>query len=198
MRKITKSQMRSVINFQNAPNASNARIWRILTPFGKKYTKCTIQQKLTTTSSTRRSLMIHQSSIKLKSKSRGCHLITSELMSKLGNTLRTYRAGVCHLFLQHTSAALSLNENACSDVQRDLARELDRLVPDHNFNPRFEHSYEGDDDMSAHCKSSIVGASLSIPITDGKLALGTWQGIYFIECRDQASTRTIMVTIMGE
>ncbi|KAL0216597.1 hypothetical protein P9112_008781 [Eukaryota sp. TZLM1-RC] len=119
-------------------------------------------------------------------------------MRKIGTDLKQINCGLCNLFLQHTSCALSINENACSDVQRDLSREMDRVFPDDDVKRRFEHSYEGPDDMSAHCKSSVLGVSLNIPITNGSLSLGTWQGIYLLEARDEPSSRTIVVTIHGE
>ncbi|KAL0227471.1 hypothetical protein RCL1_003615 [Eukaryota sp. TZLM3-RCL] len=138
-----------------------------------------------------------QKTVSLKGKRRGCHLITRSVLDVISTDISRIRIGMLNLFLQHTSCALSINENACSDVQRDLGKELDRLMPDEHLLPRFEHTYEGSDDMSSHCKSSVVGVSLSIPINNGRLLLGQWQGIYFIECRDDPTTRNIVCTIYG-
>jgi secondary thiamine-phosphate synthase enzyme len=101
-----------------------------------------------------------------------------------------------HLFIKHTSAGLSLNENADPDVQTDMAAIFDRLVKERE--PYYTHTLEGDDDMPAHAKSSIVGNSLSIPITNGRLNLGTWQGIYLCEFRQRGGSRGIVATVMGE
>jgi len=123
------------------------------------------------------------------------HLVTDEIVSALPD-LRRLRVGMLHLFLQHTSAALFLNENDDPDVRRDLERWTRESVPDGA--DYFEHTTEGDDDMPAHVKSGLFGASLSIPISDGRLALGTWQGIYLGEHRDQGGARSVVATVWGE
>lgn len=137
----------------------------------------------------------HQLEIRLQPRPRGLHLVTAELVAALP-VLRQVEVGLLHLFLRHTSASLSLNENADPDVRADMRRWLDRTVPDDA--PYFEHSTEGPDDMPAHLKSVLLGAELTIPIREGRLALGTWQGIYLGEHRDDGGGRTVMATIWGE
>jgi len=134
---------------------------------------------------------MQQVSFSLQSHKRGFHLITNEILSHLP-LLPEY--GILHLFIQHTSAALSLNENADPDVQKDLAHSFDHLVGENE--PFYQHTCEGPDDMPAHIKSTLIGASVSIPITNHKLNLGTWQGIYLCEFRNQASTRHLIATIL--
>lgn len=138
--------------------------------------------------------MWRQTQIILKPKPRGFHLITSEVLSQLD--LKGVRVGLLHLFIQHTSASLSLNENASADVRRDFERFVRRAVPDGV--DYFEHTFEGPDDMTAHIKASLFGFSLSIPVTDGRLALGTWQGIYLCEHRERGSQRKLIATLQGE
>ena len=122
---------------------------------------------------------------------RGYHLITREIFTRLP---KLPRAGLLHLFMKHTSAALTLNENADPDVRRDFAAFFDRVVPDGAS--YFRHICEGDDDMSAHIKASLLGASLTIPIRDGRPDLGTWQGIYLCEFRNDGGSRRITATIV--
>ncbi len=110
--------------------------------------------------------------------------------------LERLRVGVAHLFIRHTSASLTLNENASRDVLRDFASWFDAAVPEDA--PYWTHTIEGPDDMPAHVKAALLGSSLTIPISDGALALGTWQGIYLCEHRDSASARTLVVTAWGE
>ena len=110
--------------------------------------------------------------------------------------LRRLRVGVAHVFIRHTSASLTLNENASPDVRRDFREWFDRAVPDGA--PYWRHTLEGPDDMPAHIKSSLTGASLSLPVADGRLALGTWQGIYLCEHRDSGGPRSVLVTAWGE
>jgi len=110
--------------------------------------------------------------------------------------LRRFSIGIAHVFIRHTSASLTLNENASSDVRRDFREWFDRAVPDGA--PYWAHTLEGPDDMPAHIKSSLTGSSLSLPIADGRLALGTWQGIYLCEHRDSGGPRSLMVTAWGE
>lgn len=109
--------------------------------------------------------------------------------------LSAQKVGVLHLFIQHTSAALTINENTAADVRADLEMALNRIVPD---SWPYKHDEEGADDMPAHVKASLLGSSVSIPITNGKLALGTWQGIYLAEFRDKAPARMLVATIQGE
>jgi len=138
--------------------------------------------------------MWQQREITLAAKPRGFHLITDEVVR--GLELSNIRIGILHLFIQHTSASLTLNENASADVRRDFERYFNRAVPDSS--DYFEHNYEGPDDMPAHIKASLMGSSLSIPIHDGRLALGTWQGIYLCEHRDRGGARQLVATVHGE
>jgi secondary thiamine-phosphate synthase enzyme len=123
------------------------------------------------------------------------HLVTDEIVAGLPD-VRRLRVGLVHLFLQHTSAALFLNENADPDVQSDLERWTREQVPDGA--DYFEHTTEGDDDMPAHVKSGLFGASLVIPIHEGRLALGTWQGIWLGEHRKDGGARSVVATVWGE
>jgi secondary thiamine-phosphate synthase enzyme len=123
------------------------------------------------------------------------HLVTEEVRSHL-REIEGISAGVCHLFILHTSASISLNENADPTVRADLEEHLGRIVPD--AASHYRHDYEGDDDMSAHIKSSLLGAALTIPIRNGRLALGTWQGIYLCEHRDRGGPREMVATLIGE
>lgn len=133
-----------------------------------------------------------QTVFSLRPRKRGFHLITGEISGILPE-LPQY--GILNLFIQHTSAALSINENADPDVQTDLDNIFNNLVKERE--PYYIHTCEGDDDMPAHAKSSIIGASITIPITNGRLNLGTWQGIYLCEFRNQASARRIVATIIS-
>lgn len=135
-----------------------------------------------------------QRTLKLAARPRGFHLITRDVLADLPE-LETLEIGILHLFLQHTSASLSINENADPDVPVDLESSLSAIAPE-NF--PYRHTCEGPDDMPAHVKSSLLGASLSIPISRGQLALGTWQGIYLCEHRDHASSRRIVATLWGK
>ena len=135
--------------------------------------------------------MITQTSFQLSPKRRGCHLITREVKEHLPRPLP--EVGVLNLFVQHTSCALSINENADPDVRTDMSKIMDRLVREGE--PYYDHTMEGLDDMPDHAKSSLFGVSLTIPITDGRLALGTWQGIYLCEFRDYGGARKIVATI---
>jgi secondary thiamine-phosphate synthase enzyme len=140
-------------------------------------------------------MQFFQTEIRLEARPRGFHLITREIVSALPNLARV-RVGFVQLFLQHTSASLTINENADPDVRADLERWLHRAVPENA--PYFEHTAEGPDDMPAHVKSSVMGCSVMIPIREGRLALGTWQGVYLGEHRAEASGRRIVATIWGE
>ncbi|KAF1968678.1 UPF0047-domain-containing protein [Bimuria novae-zelandiae CBS 107.79] len=139
-----------------------------------------------------------QKTITLPSKSRGSYLITDHIVSSLPE-ISTYKVGILHLFIQHTSCALSLNENWDSDVRADMSDALDRIVPeDKKGEGLYRHDAEGSDDMPAHVKSVLVGASVSVPITDGRLATGTWQGVYYLEFRRAKHARRVVATIQGE
>jgi secondary thiamine-phosphate synthase enzyme len=131
----------------------------------------------------------------LQPRPRGFHLVTREVLGALPE-IGELRAGLLHLHIQHTSAALTLNENASPDVRVDFATWFDRAVPDGA--PYWTHTDEGDDDMPAHVKASLLGFSLSLPIAQGRLALGTWQGIYLCELRDHGGARSLVATIHGE
>jgi secondary thiamine-phosphate synthase enzyme len=135
--------------------------------------------------------MITQTTITLKPKSRGCHLVTREVLEHLPRPLP--EAGLLNLFVQHTSCALSINENADPDVRVDMEEIMNRLVKERE--PYYEHTMEGPDDMPAHAKCSLFGVSLTIPITGGRLNLGTWQGIYLCEFRNYGGPRKIVATI---
>src|SRR5829696_1735401 len=131
----------------------------------------------------------------LAARPRGFHLVTREVAEALPE-LQDLSVGLVHLHLQHTSAALTLNENASPDVRRDFATWFDRAVPDGA--PYWTHTQEGDDDMPAHVKASLLGFSLLLPVRDGRLALGTWQGIYLSELRDHGGARRLTATLQGE
>ncbi|WP_166251689.1 secondary thiamine-phosphate synthase enzyme YjbQ [Marinobacter salicampi] len=135
-----------------------------------------------------------QATIELRARNRGFHLITDEVLSQ-GPDLSNCQVGLLNLFLQHTSASLAINENADPDVRGDLERHFNVMVPEDQ--PHYEHVLEGPDDMPAHIKSVLVGASLTIPITAGRLALGTWQGLYLCEHRDRAGGRRVIATLQG-
>lgn len=139
--------------------------------------------------------MWHQTLITLKPRARGFHLVTDELLAGLPELGRC-RIGLLHLLLQHTSASLSVNENADPSVRRDFERFFNRLVPQGEGG--YEHDYEGPDDLPAHFKSSLLGCQLTLPVRDGVLALGTWQGVYLGEHRDQGGARRVLATLYGE
>jgi secondary thiamine-phosphate synthase enzyme len=135
-----------------------------------------------------------QELFELPAKRRGFHLITEDVVARLPQ-LGGVRVGLLHLFLQHTSASLTINENADADVPLDLETSFSALAPE-DF--PYRHTCEGPDDMPAHVKASLLGASLSIPIREGRLALGTWQGIYLCEHRNHGGRRRVVATIWGE
>lgn len=139
--------------------------------------------------------MWHQTEVRLRPRSRGFHLVTDEILDAVPE-LSELRVGLAHLFLRHTSASLTINENASPDVRRDFASWFDRAVPDGT--DYFTHTLEGDDDMPAHIKASLTGMELTIPIAAGRLALGTWQGVYLCEHRDSGGPRSLVVTLNGE
>lgn len=139
--------------------------------------------------------MWFQKELLLKPRPRGFHLITDEIILGISQ-LKNFKVGIANIFIKHTSASLSINENASPDVRRDLETHFNKYVPENAS--YYEHRFEGSDDMPAHIKSSILGASLNIPIKEGQLNLGTWQGIYLCEHRNQGGSRKIVVTISGE
>lgn len=135
--------------------------------------------------------MIQQTKFRLSAKRRGCHLVTREILDNLPRPLP--KVGLLNLFVQHTSCALSINENADPDVRYDMEKIMNHIVKENE--PYYDHVLEGSDDMPAHAKSSLFGVSITIPITDGHLNLGTWQGIYLCEFRDYGGPRSIVATI---
>ena len=135
-----------------------------------------------------------QREITLRPRPRGVHLVTPEIVEALPE-LKELRIGLAHLFLRHTSASLTLNENASPDVRRDFESWLNTAVPE-DF--PWTHTLEGPDDMPAHVKASLMGPSLTLPIAGGRLSLGTWQGIYLCEHRDAGGSRSLLVTLFGE
>ncbi len=140
-------------------------------------------------------MKIHQQSITLSARKRGFHIITNEIENSL-SWLNEIKTGVCHVFIQHTSASLCINENADATVRKDFEMYFNKAVPEND--PDYRHNTEGSDDMPAHLKAALLGSSVSIPITNGRLALGIWQGIYLCEHRDHGGSRSLMVTAWGE
>lgn len=142
-----------------------------------------------------------QKTFNLPPSSRGCHLVTPHITRELSSSVSQIRVGILHLFIQHTSCGLSLNENYDDDVRTDMADALDRLAPEDkpgDGRKMYRHSAEGRDDMPAHIKASLVGSSVSVPITDGELNLGTWQGIWYLEFRNGKQSRRVVATVQGE
>ncbi|HYH52703.1 MAG TPA: secondary thiamine-phosphate synthase enzyme YjbQ [Solirubrobacterales bacterium] len=136
-----------------------------------------------------------QRTIRLPAKARGFHLVTTEVVEELPE-LEQISVGLVHLLIQHTSASLALNENAAPEVRRDFESWFDRAVPeDASY---WTHTLEGPDDMPAHIKAALLGPSLTLPVGDGRLALGTWQGIYLCEHRDHGGPRSLVATAWGE
>ncbi len=138
--------------------------------------------------------MWHQRQIRLRPQARGFHLVTREVAEAVPE-LGELRVGLAHLHLLHTSASLTLNENASPDVRADFETWFSKAVSE---DERWEHSLEGPDDMPAHIKASLLGPSLTLPIADGGLALGTWQGVYLCEHRDHGGARSLVVTLHGD
>lgn len=139
--------------------------------------------------------MTVQKEITLKPRPRGFHLITNEILQQLPE-LKSISKGIAHIFIQHTSASLTINENADPTVRSDMEKFFNRAVPESDMK-YYDHTLEGADDMTSHIKASLLGNSLTIPITDGELNLGTWQGIYLCEHRNYGGARRIVVTIFG-
>lgn len=136
-----------------------------------------------------------QRDLALAARPRGCHLVTRDILAALPE-LAQCRTGLLHLFLQHTSASLAINENADPDVRADLERHLSVIAPENA--PHYQHVTEGPDDMPAHIKSALVGIELTLPVRDGRLALGTWQGIWLLEHRDHGGARRLVLTLQGD
>ncbi|MDZ7719002.1 MAG: secondary thiamine-phosphate synthase enzyme YjbQ [Balneolaceae bacterium] len=139
--------------------------------------------------------MWYQKEITLSPKSRGFHLITNEITSKL-DKLSEIKTGLAHIFIKHTSAGLTINENADPSVRRDFETHFNRMVPEDMS--MFEHTLEGSDDMTSHLKSSILGHSVTIPVSNGRFNLGTWQGVYLCEHRNRGGSRKLVVTLHGD
>ena len=137
----------------------------------------------------------HQTIVRLRSRPRGFHLVTSEIVSAVPE-LRRVNVGLLQLFIQHTSASLAVNENADPDVRADLERWCNHTVPENA--PYFEHTTEGPDDMPAHVKAALFGPAVTIPVRAGELLLGIWQGIYLGEHRDHGGSRSVVATLWGE
>ncbi|MDR9419286.1 secondary thiamine-phosphate synthase enzyme YjbQ [Gracilimonas sp.] len=136
-----------------------------------------------------------QNEIKLSPKSRGYHIITKEILREVPE-IKKINTGLAHIFIKHTSAALTINENADPSVRRDFEAHFNRTVPEDTS--LYKHTLEGTDDMTSHIKSSLLGSSVTIPVTDGKLNLGTWQGVYLCEHRNNGGSRKLVVTLQGE
>lgn len=137
----------------------------------------------------------YQKSFRLPAVKRGFHLITDLIVAQMPE-LENMRVGLAHVFIRHTSASLTINEDADPTVRQDFESHFNKMVPENA--PYYRHNDEGPDDMPAHLKASLLGSSVTVPITDGKLNLGTWQGIYLCEHRDHASRRWLVVTLQGE
>ena len=140
-------------------------------------------------------MKIYQQAISLPEKRRGFHLITTEVQRALPQ-LAEIQTGLCQIFIQHTSASLTINENADPTVRQDFEMFFNKAVKEND--PDYKHDYEGPDDMPAHLKASLLGSSVLIPIRNGRLALGTWQGIYLCEHRNQGGSRSLVITAWGE
>ncbi len=140
-----------------------------------------------------RVMIVLQKEIRLRPRPRGFHLVTPEIVAQIPE-LSTIRKGMLHVFMKHTSASLTVNENADPSVRKDFESHFNILAPEHA--PYYEHDTEGSDDMPAHLKTSILGNTVSIPITDGKLNMGIWQGIYFCEHRNDGGARELVLTLI--
>ncbi len=136
-----------------------------------------------------------QKEITLAPKSRGFHLITRDIWQQIPE-ISLIKVGLAHIFIQHTSASLALNENADPTVRQDMESHFNKMVPENA--PYFVHTYEGPDDMPAHIKAALLGSSVTVPVTNGRFNLGTWQGIYLCEHRNRARGRRLVVTVQGE
>ena len=139
-------------------------------------------------------MKIFQQSLQLKERKRGFHLITAEVINSMPQ-ISELKMGICHVFIQHTSASLTLNEDADPTVRKDFEMYFSKTVPEND--PDYLHDTEGPDDMPAHLKAALLGSSVTIPISDGRLTLGTWQGIYLCEHRNHIHRRNLVITIWG-
>ena len=135
-----------------------------------------------------------QKEIKLKARSRGFHLVTEEVKSQL-QELKEINSGILNVFIKHTSAGITINENADPTVREDFESHFNEMVPENM--PYYKHTLEGSDDMPAHIKASLLGSSLQIPVTNGKLNMGTWQGIYLAEHRNKGGSRKLVINLYG-
>ena len=140
-------------------------------------------------------MKIFQELLQLNERRRGFHLITGEVVQAMPQ-LREIRAGMCQVFIQHTSASLTINENADPTVRKDFEMYFSKVVPEND--PDYQHDDEGPDDMPAHLKAAMLGSSVMIPVRNGNLALGTWQGIYLCEHRNHGGSRKLVITAWGE
>ena len=140
-------------------------------------------------------MKIYQQSIQLHERKRGFHLITTEVVNALPQ-ISELKTGIMQIFIQHTSASLTINENADPTVRIDFEMYFNKAVPEND--PDYQHDYEGSDDMPAHLKAAMLGSSVTIPIRNGRLALGTWQGIYLCEHRNYGGQRNLVITAWGE
>lgn len=140
-------------------------------------------------------MKMYQQTLQLKPYPRGFHLITGEVLKAIPE-IGKITIGMCQVFIQHTSASLTINENADPTVRQDFEMFFNKTVPERD--PDYEHNYEGDDDMPAHLKAALLGSSVMIPVHHGRLALGTWQGIYLCEHRDYGGSRKLIITTWGE
>jgi secondary thiamine-phosphate synthase enzyme len=136
-----------------------------------------------------------QKEIRLEPKARGFHLVTSDILDRVPE-IRRYAVGFAHIFIHHTSASLTVNENADPSVRTDMESHFNKMVPENASH--YIHTMEGPDDMPAHIKASLLGSSVTVPITNGQLNLGTWQGIYLCEHRDRPRGRKLVITLYGE
>jgi secondary thiamine-phosphate synthase enzyme len=139
-------------------------------------------------------MKIYQQQLQLRERKRGFHLITTEVIQAMPQ-ISEIKTGVCQVFIQHTSASLTINENADPTVRRDFEMYFNKVVPEND--PDYLHDYEGPDDMPAHLKAALLDCSVTIPIRNGRLALGTWQGIYLCEHRNHGTQRSLMITAWG-
>jgi len=138
---------------------------------------------------------IHQQTLKLEERKRGFHLITAEITRALPE-IKEIKTGLCQVFIQHTSASLTINENADPTVRKDFEMYFNKTVPEND--PAYLHNDEGPDDMPAHLKAALLGSSVLLPVSNGKLALGTWQGIYLCEHRNNGGSRKLVITVWGD
>jgi len=140
-------------------------------------------------------MKLYQQTLPLKERKRGFHLITTEIVQAL-REIGEIETGVCQVFIQHTSASLTINENADATVRRDFEMYFNKAIPEND--PAYQHDSEGPDDMPAHLKAALLGSSVMVPIRNGRLALGTWQGIYLCEHRNHGGQRNLVITVWGE